>query len=264
MQVLAILNQKGGVGKTTTTVNLAAALAQAGQRVLVVDLDSQANTTEMLCCERISVSIFDVLVDTERVPLADVLLATPIEGVQLAPGHRALAGLESALREVIGRELLLKEVLAEVAAGFDFAIIDNSPTLGIGLALSLVAADVALIPVACEPLAVAGLAQIARAVVTARARLNPSLKRRVLLTRLNTRTTHGKEVARAVREQFEGEVFATEIRESAELQRGFINRALGSAVTSYAPGSPPATWFHELAREVLAGGENGTPAQNLS
>jgi chromosome partitioning protein len=251
MNVIAIINQKGGVGKTTTCVNLAAALAAAKQRVLVVDLDSQANASDMLSRSRGRDSIFDALVNADTVALRDVLVPTAIEGVSLAAGHAALAGLETALREVIGRELLLRELLNSASGDFDYVLVDNSPTMGIGPAMSLVAADIAMVPVQCEPLAVSGLALINRSIQTTKARLNPRLRRRVLLTMLNSRTSHGKEIARLVRDQFGNEVFSTVIKESAQLQRGLMNRDSGGSILSYAPSSPPAAWFRDLAAEVL-------------
>jgi chromosome partitioning protein len=264
MNIIAIINQKGGVGKTTTAVNLAAALAAAGQRVLVVDLDSQANASEMLSRTRARDSIFDALVDGDNVALRDVIVPTAIERVSLAPGHRALGGLESTLRDVIGRELLLRELLRSCSDDFDFVLVDNSPTMGVGPAMSLVAADVALVPVQCEPLAVSGLALIDRSIQTTRARLNPHLRRRVLLTMLNNRTTHGREIARLVREQFGADVFSTVIKESAQLQRGLMNRDAGGSILAYAPSSPPAAWFRDLAAEVLAAVEVASAAAGTS
>lgn len=245
--ILAVVNQKGGVGKTTTTVNLAAALGERGHRVLLVDLDAQANASTMLGIRAVD-SVFDVLV--AGVPLLNVLKETPLEGVLLAPGHRALAGMDSALRGQLGRELLLKEALEPLDGQFDFVLVDNEPDLSLGASLSLVAADVALVPVSCGPLALEGLQQVLDTVAVAKKRLNPRLDTRLVLTMCGGRRSHRQAVADQTRARFGDSVFCAAIPDSAELERAALHKSEGSAVVRYAPKSDSATAFRALAGEV--------------
>lgn len=257
--VFAIVNQKGGVGKTTTAINLAAALAERshstgdGRPVLLIDMDSQANATEMsgaTCSAVVVESMFDALVDTEGSPIERIAMETRIDGVMLAPGHRALAGLDSALREVAGKEVLLRELLEPVYPLYCDIVIDNGPALGLAIAISLSAADVAVVPVASEPLALQGLQQVSQTIEQARRRLNPKLRRRVLVTMVDGRNAHSRPLAATVREKMGADVLTTQIGHSADLQRGLFHKAQGASVLRYAPNSSAAAAFRALADEL--------------
>ena len=248
--IIAVVNQKGGVGKTTVAVNLAATLAAAGHSTLIVDLDPQANASALLGVRAVD-SVFDALVEPD-VSLAAISVRVECAGVTLAPGHRALAGLESALRETIGRELLLREALETVAGDYDAVIIDTAPTLGLGTAMALLAADVALVTVQAEPLAIEGLTQIAETIDVVKRRFSPSLRRLIVPTMVDGRTAHGPQIAADLRARMPDETTRCEIPQSADLSRGMLNRDAGGAVINYAPKSKAADAFRALACEVCA------------
>lgn len=255
--IIGIVNQKGGVGKTTTTVNLAAALraralaAGDTRPVLIVDLDAQGNATKMSGAAPLAEVLYDALVDPEVVPLSSVVVPTALDGVFIAPGTRALAGLDSAMREVAGREVVLRELLEPICDAYAAIIIDNGPSLGLPVALALTAADIALVPVACDgPLALEGLQQVSVTIDQARRRQNKNLKRKILLTMVDGRNSHSRPLAASVRARMGVEVLQTELGHSADLQRGLFNRATGGAVQTYAPHSPAAGWFTALAIEL--------------
>ena len=243
--VISIVNQKGGVGKTTTAVNLGAALAEAGRSILVVDLDPQCNASAMLGARDASGSIFDVLTDEGR-PLQEVVRATPIANLSIAPGHAALAGIERALQDAVGREMLLKEALAPIADHYDAILIDNGPTLGIAPVMSLCAAQLAIIPLQCERLALEGLVQALKTIGTVQRRINPGLEKKILLTMLDRRINNGKEMVQAVQERFGAEVCATIIGRSSKLDTGT------GTVLQHAPSSTAAQDYRALAVEVAA------------
>jgi chromosome partitioning protein len=245
--IISVVNQKGGVGKTTTAINLGAALAEIGYEVLIVDLDPQANASAMLNVRAPSVSIFDALVDTHPCPLDGVIVSTPIEKVHLAPGARSLAGLDSALRDVPGRELLLKEALESQRTRYNAVLIDNAPTLGLAPAMSLCAADIALVTVQCQPLAIEGLADVSKTITLVQSRLNPRLRRRILLTMLDPRRPQGRRVAEKVRAVCGNEVCETVIPNSAHLESAILK---GGSVLEYASQSSAAVAYRTLAAEV--------------
>lgn len=246
--IISILNQKGGVGKTTTAVNLGAALAEAEQRTLLIDLDAQHNASTLCGVKNATLSIFDVLLDGDANPLECAITRTTILGLDLVPGARALAGLESALMSVVGREQLLDEAIAGVRDRYDYILIDNGPTLGIAPAMSLCAADLALVPLQCERLALEGLAQVHNTITLAKRRTNPNLELRILLTMLDSRTTDGKQIATSVRKRFGPEVCHTVIKRSSKLALG---SAQAGSILQYAPTNDGAVAYRELAQEIL-------------
>lgn len=246
------------MGKTTTAVNLAAALAartaQEGdpRGVLLLDFDPSANATAMLGAPKKSESIVDTLLDAEATPLEAVIYESCAPGVHIARGHKAMSGLDLALQDEIGKEFLLRELLAPMRARFAFILIDNGPQMGLPPALSLVAADMVIVPVEAKPLTMEGIKQVGETIAKARARLNPNLQKRIVMTMVDGRNGHSRPMAAQVRGLFPGEVFETEIGYSAELERGVLNKDRGGAVVSYAPNSQPARWFDALAAEVMA------------
>ena len=240
--IFSVTNQKGGVGKTTVAVNLAHALAQSGKRVLLVDMDSQANASALLGVRNPGRSIFDALVDPFEVPLSEIFVVVA-PNFALAPGARAMAGLESALRDEPGREQVLKEVLESVKDQFDFIIVDNGPTLGLPVLMSLVAADCALIPLLCERLAVEGLSQAFKTVETIKRRLNPTLQKRIVLSMIDGRLSDSKQIAADVRANLGHQVLQTTISTSSQLKAG-------SPVLEVSPTGSAAGQFRTLAEEV--------------
>ncbi len=255
--ILSVINQKGGVGKTTTTVSLGAAWAQRGRRVLICDLDAQSNASTLCGVRQPASSILDALLDPSGEPLEGIIVPTSAPNLFLAPGHRALAGLESALRDVMGRESILAEILEPVRRQFDAILIDNGPTLGLGPAMSLRAADLALVPVQCQPLALDGLEQVSASIQMARQRLNPRLQRRIVLTMLDARKSHGKAIVEHVRRMFGDEVLATVIPANAEIERGVLR---GAAALQPSASSPAARAYAALADELLPPAAQQTPA----
>ncbi len=239
---IAVFNQKGGVGKTTTAVNLAGVLSQQGLRVLLLDLDAQANASALFGVRTVGHSIFEALVDAAEVPLSSIIVRLN-DHLSLAPGSRAMAGLESSLRDEAGRELILRETLAKIH-DFDVIIADNGPTLGLPALMSLVAADIALIPLQAERLAVEGLAQALKTVETVRRRMNPALQTRVLLTMLDARLADGKEVVAQVRANLQNQVLKTTIATSSRLK-------LGTPIFDFDPHSQAAREYRNAGAELM-------------
>jgi len=271
MAVIAVANQKGGVGKTTSAVNLGAALQEAGKRVLLVDFDPQASLTVHLGIkepEALPASVGHVLraaaAGNRRPTLRDILVQTPA-GLDLVPSGRQLAAAESVLYTVLGRELVLRDALAPLREEYDYVLIDCLPTNNILVVNALASADAILIPVQTDYLATQGLAQILQTVKTIRDRINPQLHvLGILLTMVDLRTTHSRQVIASVRRSFEGKirVFETIIR----LQVGFKESSKeGTTILRYDPQSASAIAYRNLAKEVLAAMEEiGQEASHLS
>jgi chromosome partitioning protein len=256
-RVLALANQKGGVGKTTTTVNLAAALAQAGLRVLVVDNDPQGNASTALGIEHHSEvpSTYDVLVEGE--PLADVVQACPdIENLWCAPATIDLAGAEIELVSLVARESRLQKAVAtylddQKKAGsepLDYILVDCPPSLGLLTVNAFVAAREVLIPIQCEYYALEGLSQLLRNIELIKGHLNPSLRvSTILLTMYDGRTRLSSQVADEVRAHFPTEVLRTTVPRSVRISEAPSH---GQTVMTYDPASSGALSYLEAAREL--------------
>jgi len=222
MRIVAVTNQKGGVGKTTTAINLAAALASSGQRVLIVDMDPQANATSGLGCKGAAGpagTVYDAIT-TARTDLlvTDFIVPTATPGLSLIPSSRELAGAEIELITLPERERRLRYLLEPLRSEFDTILIDSPPSLGLLTLNALVAADRVLIPLHCEYFALEGLADLVGTMRRVRAGLNPSLDiEGVLLTMNDERTNLGQQVARDVREFFKEKVYGTVIPRNVRL-----------------------------------------------
>jgi chromosome partitioning protein len=249
--IVAVTNQKGGVGKTTTAINLAAALAISGQRVLLVDMDPQANASSGVGCKGArgpAGTIYDALTQSDRSPEASTfIVTTATAGLSLIPASRELAGAEIELITMPDRERRLKLLLDPLRDRFDTILIDSPPSLGLLTLNALVAADRVLIPLHCEYFALEGLADLVGTMRRVRAGLNPSLDiEGVLLTMSDERTNLGQQVARDVREFFKEKVYGTVIPRNVRLAEAPSH---GMPVMAYDARSRGAEAYSQFARE---------------
>ena len=250
-RILAIANQKGGVGKTTTTISLGAALAEKGMRVLVVDLDPQGNATTGLGVDgrRFERSVYDVLLND--VPMVDIVEPTGYNNLFVAPATLDLAGVEQELSSIISREMRLKRALASVEGDFDFIFIDCPPSLGLITINAFAAATDIIVPVQTEFYALEGLTQLQRIVNLVRDNLNPTLRiSKVVLTMYDSRNTLSGDVAREVRRYFEEELCRTVIPRTVRLAEA---PSFGQPITVFDPSSKGAKAYRLLAEEILNG-----------
>lgn len=248
-RVIAVSNQKGGVGKTTSTVNVAACLAAGEKRVLVMDLDPQANAGSGLGIypEDFDTSMYNVLVD--EVPLKNAILHTELKYLDIAPSTQDLVGAEVELVSAIGRETRLKEAIAQVDDLYDFIVIDCPPALGILTVNALTAANSVLIPLQCEYYALEGLSQLLKTVSLIKKRLNPDLEREgILLTMYDRRNNLSHQVEQDIRAQFKDEVFPVVIPRNVKLSEAPSH---GKPVILYDINSTGATAYMELARLLI-------------
>lgn len=256
-KVIAVTNQKGGVGKTTTAINLAASLALEGRNVLLVDCDAQGNATSGVGQKGQRApggTIYEALTGTD-VNMRDFILQTTTERLSIIPATRDLSGAEIELISVEGRERRLKDLLAQVRDDYDFIILDSPPSLGLLTLNALVAADRVLIPLHCEYFALEGLADLVATMRRVRASLNPSLDiEGVLLTMNDERTNLGQQVGRDVREFFKEKVYNTVIPRNVRLAEAPSH---GLPAVTYDARSRGAEAYTAFARELL---ERNEPA----
>ena len=245
---MAFANQKGGVAKTTTTLNLGVAFQELGQRVLAVDMDPQGNLTMSLGLNPDSVrpSMFDVLV--KRVSIEEALYHRELDVVVSCID---LATAEIALSPLIGRERALSKALLQVRDRYDYIMIDTPPSLGLLTVNALTASDAVIVPVQCEYLALRGLAQLERTLELVRENLNPDVHiAGIVPTMYDSRTVHGREAVEVLRNSFGDLVFETTIRKTIRFAEAPVK---GESVLKYAPDSQAAGAYRQLAREVLNG-----------
>jgi chromosome partitioning protein len=247
-RVIAFANQKGGVAKTTSTLNLAVALAEKGYRVLAVDLDPQGNLTmsQGLNPDVIERSMYDVLV--HRLPLEHVLHKGEID---LAVSSIDLAGAELALSSMIGRERALEKALIPIKGEYDFVLIDTPPSLGLLTINALVASTGVIVPVQCEYLSLRGLVQLENTLSMIRENLNPVVEiEGILPTMFDSRTLHSREAVEILRENFGDLVYKTWIRKTVRYAEAPVK---GTSILKYDPTGTAAEAYRELAKEVLNG-----------
>jgi chromosome partitioning protein len=249
-RVISFANQKGGVAKTTTTLNLGVALAEQDLKVLLVDLDPQGNLTmsQGLNPDTIERSMFDVLV--HRLPIQEVIQHTEAD---LAVSSIDLAGAELALSSMIGRERALEKAILPVRESYDYVLIDTPPSLGLLTINALVASNGVIVPVQCEYLSLRGLVQLENTLSMIRENLNPDVGiEGILPTMYDSRTLHSREAVEILQENFGDLVFDTKIRKTVRYAEAPVK---GTSVLKYDPSGSAAQAYRELAKEVLDGAQ---------
>ncbi len=259
-RIYAVANQKGGVGKTTTVVNLCAYLGSSGRRVLMVDLDPQSNATSALGYDKYQMARSTYQLLLEEAALADIVRPHNEYCIDILPAHPQLAGAEVELVNAIGREYRLQRALKTVVDQYDYILIDSPPSLGLLTINALTAArDGLLIPVQCEYLPLEGLSQLTQTIELVREYLNPAIRvRGVVMTMYDSRTNLSRQVVEEVRRHFPQKVFRTIIPRNVRLSEA---PSYGQPINHYAPASPGAVAYKLLAAELirgdqLAGGSN--------
>jgi chromosome partitioning protein len=247
--IVAIANQKGGVGKTTTAINLSAALALRGKPTLLIDLDPQANSTmSFLDMQTVSRSVYDAIADAE-VPLADVILPSPMANLSIAPSRIALAKLEAKLIGELDAHFRLKDKIEPIRAQFPHIVIDCPPTLGLLTVNALVAATHLLIPIQSSYFALEGTDDLLETIEKVRARPNPALRiLGVVITMHDKRTALARDIRAQIQKVFGGKVFKTVITKSVRLEE---SPAYKESIFTFAPESTGATEYYSLCEEVI-------------
>ena len=248
-KTVAIANQKGGVGKTTTAVNLSACVAQLGKRVLAIDIDPQGNMTSGLGVDKDSVaaSIYDLLIN--RTDAREAIIGTQIDGLDLIPANIELAGAEVELVSMMAREQVLKRALYAVQNDYDYVFIDCPPSLGLLTLNSLTAANTLMVPIQCEYYALEGLSQLMNTVNLVRMHLNPELDvEGVVLTMCDARTNLSTQVVSEVKKFFKNKVYNTIIPRSVRLSEA---PSFGRPISVYDPRSTGAKAYAALAQELV-------------
>jgi len=256
-KIYVLANQKGGVGKTTTTVNLAAYLAAIGRWVLVVDVDPQANATSSFGVDKNQVmpSLYETLI--EGVAMEQTIISTNRSHLYLAPAAPRLAGAEVEMVSMLARERLLRKRLLPIVSRYEYVLIDSPPSLGLLTVNALTAADGIIIPVQCEYLALEGLGDLLNTVRLVRENINPDLGiRGLVMTMYDARTNLAQQVVDEVRQYFPGQVFQTIIPRSVRLSEA---PSYGEPILKYAPRSAGALAYAALTRELILG-DGAVPA----
>lgn len=250
-KIISIANQKGGVGKTTTAINLSAGLGVAEKKTLLIDLDPQSNATSGLGFNprEIKNSIYDVLIEEKN--LADIIIKTDVAQLFLAPANVNLVGVEIEMVDMMGREMVLKNALKDVKNEYDFIIIDTPPSLGIITINSLTACNTVLIPIQCEYYALEGLSQLQKTINLVKSRLNSDLDvEGYLLTMFDPRLNLARQVSEEVRKYFRNKVFDTVIHRNIRLGEA---PGFGKPIILYDAVSRGASNYMKLVKEILNG-----------
>jgi chromosome partitioning protein len=248
-RVIAVANQKGGVGKTTTAVNLSACIANLGKKVLLIDIDPQGNTTSGIGINKADVRfcVYDIIIND--VPVSDAILTTIVENLSVLPATIQLAGAEIELVPTISREVRLRRAVQPLRAQYDYIVIDCPPSLGLLTVNALTAADSVLIPIQCEYYALEGLSQLLNTIRLVQKHLNTSLEvEGVLLTMLDARTNLGLQVIEDVKKYFRDKVYQTVIPRNVRLSEAPSH---GQPIIYYDAKSKGAETYMDLAKEVV-------------
>jgi len=252
--VIAVANQKGGVGKTTTVINLGAALAEKDRRTLLIDLDPQAALSAGLGINsyQLEISIYNVLINSSTVSITEIIQSVR-PNLDIAPSNIDLAAAEVELIAAIGREYILRDALSPVRSRYDYIIIDTPPSLGLLTINALTAADRVLIPLQCEYLAMRGMRVLLETIDKVKRKLNPDLEiMGILGTMYNTRTTHAREVLEEIRSVFGDKVYDVVIRSSIKFAEAPVAR---QPILEYEPKHAGAMAYRALAEEIIHGEE---------
>ncbi len=249
-KAIAIFNQKGGVGKTTTNINLAACLAQMGKKVLVIDIDPQGNTTSGLGISKkdLKLSTYELLTQ-ENISTRETIMRTGVENMDIIPANAQLAGAEIELVQITGREKILKKAIENIREDYDYIFIDCPPSLGLLTINSLTAVDAVLVPIQCEFYALEGVSQLMSTIEIVKKNLNPGLTiQGVILSMFDGRTNLSIQVVEEVKKYFKEKVYTTVIPRNVRLAEA---PSFGMTIGEYDPKSTGAEAYREFAQEFL-------------